>query len=52
MAVALKALGILPREPTPVPLEERPEDELSPEELRQLVRRFRVCILLSFLSRH
>ncbi|KAF1358361.1 hypothetical protein EJ07DRAFT_156962 [Lizonia empirigonia] len=39
--VALQALGIVPREPTPVPLEERPEDELSPEELRQLVKRLK-----------
>lgn len=42
MAVALQALGIVPRDSTPVPLEERPEDELSPEELRQLVKRLKV----------
>ncbi|KAF9693625.1 hypothetical protein EKO04_008158 [Ascochyta lentis] len=38
---ALRALGIVPREPTPIPLDERPEDQLSPEELLQLVRRYK-----------
>jgi hypothetical protein len=40
---ALRILGLIPREPTPPPLEERPEDELSPEELLQLVKQFKVC---------
>ncbi|KAI4655274.1 uncharacterized protein J4E79_008341 [Alternaria viburni] len=38
---ALRILGLVPREPTPPPLEERPEDELTPDELRQLVKRFK-----------
>ena len=48
---ALRALGIIPREPTPVPLEERPEDELTPEELRELVRRFKVFLLITISKR-
>ncbi|KAI4932744.1 hypothetical protein J4E85_003144 [Alternaria conjuncta] len=38
---ALRILGLVPREPTPPPLEERPEDELTPEELRQLVKQLK-----------
>ncbi|KAH6639649.1 hypothetical protein C7974DRAFT_136189 [Boeremia exigua] len=38
---ALQTLHILPRTPTPVPLEERPEEDLSTEELCQLVKRFK-----------
>ncbi|OJD40029.1 uncharacterized protein BKCO1_200017 [Diplodia corticola] len=38
---ALQAECIIPRTPTPVPLEERPIEELTPEELRELVRRQR-----------
>ncbi|KAI4610889.1 hypothetical protein J4E80_007918 [Alternaria sp. BMP 0032] len=38
---ALRILGLIPREPTPPPLEERPEDELTPDELRQLVKQFK-----------
>lgn len=34
----LRVLGIVPREPTPLPLEERPEDELNNDELRHVVR--------------
>jgi hypothetical protein len=47
---ALRALMIIPREPTPlvhettpVPLEDRPEEDLSPDELRQLVKNLKVC---------
>lgn len=32
---------VLPRSPSPVPLEERDVDTLSPEEMRQLLRRQR-----------
>jgi hypothetical protein len=39
---ALRILGLIPREPTPPPLEERPEDELSQDELRQLVKELKV----------
>ncbi|KAH6875377.1 hypothetical protein BKA58DRAFT_399585 [Alternaria rosae] len=38
---ALRALGLIPREPTPLRLEERPEEELSQDELRQLVKQFK-----------
>ncbi len=34
---------ILPRTPSPVPLEERDVDELNPEEMRELLRRQKVC---------
>jgi hypothetical protein len=46
---ALRALMIIPREPTPlvnetpVPLEDRLEEDLSPDELRQLVKNLKVC---------
>ncbi|KAL1597399.1 hypothetical protein SLS59_007429 [Nothophoma quercina] len=36
---ALQTLGIIPREPTPVPLEDRPGEDLSAEEFRELVKR-------------
>jgi hypothetical protein len=39
---ALRALHIIPREPTPLPLEERPEEELTPEELLQVIRILKV----------
>ncbi|KAF4541096.1 uncharacterized protein LTHEOB_8898 [Lasiodiplodia theobromae] len=38
---ALQAEGIIPRTPSPTPLEERPLEELKPEELRELLRRHR-----------
>ncbi|KAK4895147.1 hypothetical protein LTR27_006753 [Elasticomyces elasticus] len=38
---ALQALHIIPRTPSPVPLEERPVEELSIEEMRELVTRQR-----------
>ncbi|KAI4700112.1 hypothetical protein J4E81_004148 [Alternaria sp. BMP 2799] len=38
---ALRILGLVPHEPTPPPLEERPEDELTPHELRQLVKQLK-----------
>jgi hypothetical protein len=42
---ALRALHIIPREPNPLPLEERPEEELTPEELLQVVRTLKVdCV--------
>jgi hypothetical protein len=37
----LQAEGIIERTPSPVPLEERDPDELTPDELRELVRRSR-----------
>jgi hypothetical protein len=47
---ALRALHIIPREPTPLPLEERPEEELTPEELLQVVRTFKVdCVNIAIL---
>ncbi|EMD97723.1 hypothetical protein COCC4DRAFT_63230 [Bipolaris maydis ATCC 48331] len=42
LRASLEALGIVPRdEPMTVPLEDRPEEELTPDELRELVRRMR-----------
>ncbi|KAF2840592.1 hypothetical protein M501DRAFT_1009862 [Patellaria atrata CBS 101060] len=38
---ALRSLCIVPRSPTPVALEDRPIEELNPEELRELLRRER-----------
>ncbi|KAK5680042.1 hypothetical protein LTS10_007990 [Elasticomyces elasticus] len=38
---ALQALHIIPRTPSPVPLEERPVEELSIDEMRELVTRQR-----------
>ncbi|TIA62545.1 hypothetical protein D6C77_02681 [Aureobasidium pullulans] len=35
---SLKELMIIPRTPSPVPLEDRPEEELNPEEMAELVR--------------
>jgi hypothetical protein len=39
---ALKSLLIIDRTPEPVPLEERPIEELSREEMQELLRRQRV----------
>jgi hypothetical protein len=33
---------IVPRSPSPTPLEDRPEEELTPAELRELLQRERV----------
>lgn len=33
---------IIPRTPSPVPLEDRPEEELNPEEMAELVRLLKV----------
>jgi hypothetical protein len=38
----LQSLDVVPRTPSPIPLEEKPEDELTTEELRKLTRRLRV----------
>lgn len=44
----LQALGLIPRTPEPVPLEERPIESLTSEEMRILLRRQRVsCITRS-----
>lgn len=37
----LQIEGVIPRSPSPVPLEERDPDDLSPEEARELIRRMR-----------
>lgn len=39
---ALQTLEIIRREPTPVPLEDRPGEDLSAEELPELVKRLKV----------
>ncbi|KAK3072402.1 hypothetical protein LTR53_006895 [Teratosphaeriaceae sp. CCFEE 6253] len=44
---ALQTLHVIPRTPTPVPLEERPVDELSMEEMRELLRRQRASEALN-----
>lgn len=38
----LRALHIIPRETTPLPLEERPEEDLTAEELHQVIHLFKV----------
>ncbi|KAL1648462.1 hypothetical protein SLS58_002217 [Diplodia intermedia] len=38
---ALQAEGVIPRTPSPIPLEDRPLEELNQEELRELLRRSR-----------
>ncbi|THZ28569.1 hypothetical protein D6C91_01865 [Aureobasidium pullulans] len=38
---ALKKLLIIPRTPSPIPLEDRPEQELSREELAELLRKYK-----------
>ncbi|KAH0364053.1 hypothetical protein KCU65_g6976, partial [Aureobasidium melanogenum] len=38
---SLKQLMIIPRTPSPVPLEDRPEEELSREEMTELLRRYK-----------
>jgi hypothetical protein len=48
---ALRALHIIPREPTPLPLEEKPEDELTPEELLQVVRTLKVDCITTVITR-
>ena len=37
----LQIEGVIPRSPTPVPLEERDPDDLTAEEARELLRRMR-----------
>lgn len=41
---ALKDLLLIPRTPPPAPLEDRPVDSLSQEELKTLVERLKVCV--------
>lgn len=41
---------IVPRTPLPLPLEDRPEEDLTPEEMTQLVRQLKVWILHSKLN--
>lgn len=40
-------LGVIPRSPSPIPLEDRPIGELSVDELHELVRRQRAQIIQS-----
>lgn len=42
----LKSLELIPRTPSPTPLEERPVEELSTAELAELVGRYRVSLLV------
>ncbi|RMX82984.1 hypothetical protein D0869_05652 [Hortaea werneckii] len=39
MVTALQSMGILPRSPSPIPLEDRNIEDLDPEEMRELLRR-------------
>ncbi|KAF2849039.1 hypothetical protein T440DRAFT_534577 [Plenodomus tracheiphilus IPT5] len=39
---ALKALCVIPRTPSPVPLEDRPEEDLSPAEMLSLLKRYKL----------
>lgn len=39
----LQALCLIPRSPSPVPLEDRPEESLTREDLLELLRRQKVC---------
>lgn len=41
VVAALQSLLIIPRSPSPVPLEDRDVDTLTPEEMRELLRRQR-----------
>ncbi|KAG9638363.1 hypothetical protein KCU64_g13835, partial [Aureobasidium melanogenum] len=41
---SLKNSMIIPRTPSPVPLEDRPEEELTPEEMAQLVRQLKAKV--------
>lgn len=49
---SLQALYLIPRSPTPVPLEDRPEETLNREELLELLRRQKVppTLLIYFAS--
>ena len=42
-ADALKQLLVIPRSPSPPPLEERDPEDLTPAEARELIRRQKVC---------
>jgi len=42
LAEDLQALGLIPRSPSPIPLEDRPEESLSREEALELLRRHKV----------
>lgn len=46
----MQMLGVIPRSPSPVPLEDRPIEQLSVDELQELVRRQRAQILQSHTS--
>lgn len=46
-AKALKSMGLIPQTPKPIPLEERPIEELTLEETRELLRRQSVSSPLS-----
>ncbi|TIA03376.1 hypothetical protein D6C82_01908 [Aureobasidium pullulans] len=48
-SAALKKLLIIPRTPSPIPLEDRPEQELSREELAELLRKYKARKTLTFI---
>lgn len=41
---SLQSLGIIARSPSPLPLEDRPVEELTREELMEVVRMHKVCL--------
>jgi len=43
VAESLRSLCIIPRSPSPVPLEDRDPDELTEAEKNELLRRYKVC---------
>jgi len=43
IAGSLKSLCIIPRSPSPVPLEDRDPDELTEAEKNELLTRYKVC---------
>ena len=49
---ALQILGVLPRTPEPVPLEERDPETLTPAEMLELIRRQKVSPHHILLSQH
>jgi hypothetical protein len=51
-AAALKSLHIIPRSPSPVPLEDRPEEDLTPAEMAELLKRYRVGSLIRHWDVH
>jgi hypothetical protein len=52
VSAALRALHIIPRESTSLPLEERPEDDLNAEQLRQVVRTLKLSCATMMIAQN